>query len=278
MISIVTVCHRSWKPLAGYVDSFLEHHTAGQGATIEFILVENSGDPRTGEIAARLRNAGFVARVVEMPNRGFGAGCNLGAAHAEGNILVFANPDIRFLGSIAALDGFFTRHLWGTVRQIAGNGSEYCLDLFPEHRGLLSEALRVHRYIHRLAPLRRFCYPVGSFFVVNKALCDRAGGFDERFFLYFEEAELSRRLQAIAGPPALNCDVAIWHEGLGTQPSAEFAIGEEARGFATYCAVTGQHDLLRRRARVLRFLGRWSTMAAKRAVLLETAASTETGV
>lgn len=271
MISIVTVCHNSSELLNGYVESFLAHHVAAENPLIEFILVENSGDQSTYDHARRLREAGFAAEVVEMANLGFGAGCNLGVARARGEVLVFANPDIRFLSAIGAIDAFFGAHGWGTVLQRGDGGREYCFDLLPEYRGLLSEGLKVHNYLHRIRALRRLCYPVGSFFIVRKDLFSRAGGFDERFFLYFEEAELSRRLRAIAGSPGLVPTVAIWHKGLGTQPSTDFTLREEVRGFVTYCRITGQPGLLRRRVRVLRLLSRWSAMAGKRADLLDAA-------
>jgi GT2 family glycosyltransferase len=41
-------------------------------------------------------------------------------------------------------------------------------------------------------------YFQGSFMMLQTALCNRVGGFDERFFLYGEDIDLTRRIHAIA--------------------------------------------------------------------------------
>ena len=266
MISIITVCHRSYDLLQDFVGSFLQHHEhAGLTNEIEFVLVENSGDQRITEHANTLSAHGFATRLKMTENRGFGAGCNVGANLAAGDILIFANPDIKFMSHLGSARHFFERHSWGTVRQIGDSKAAYCFDLLPEHRGLLTEALRMHHQLHRFRSLWRFCYPVGSFFVVRKDLFLSVGGFDERFFLYYEEAELSRRLLRVVGPPKLLNEVVIWHKGMGTQPSSNFALEEEVKSFLLYCKIIGLQSIARRRLAVLRILSLVSRTAGVRA-------------
>lgn len=271
VISVITVCHNSKQLLTDYVDSFLGMHRKSSQLGIEFIFVENSQDQGTEEHALKLRSAGLQANVYFMKNNGFGAACNLGAQAATGEVLIFANPDIRFLSDLAGAQESFRHPPWGTVRQVNDHNRVYSFDLLPEYRNLLTEALQIHRFMHALRPLRRFTYPVGSFMFVGKELFQRSGGFNERFFLYFEEAELSRRLVRLAGPASYLEDVSIWHKGLGTQPSRSFTLREEARGFVTYCAVTGQEHLVTKRIATLRRLSPFSETAQTRAKLIETA-------
>lgn len=272
MISIVTVCHNSGDLLPGYVDSFLAHNAALAGSgRVEFIFVENSGDPGTETIAGGLRDKGFAARSVMIENRGFGAGCNAGAELAQGRLLVFANPDIRFLKTVTGVDTSFTGTQWGTIRQERGDNFIYAFDLLPEYRNFATELLRPFRYLHKLPFLARFCYPVGSFMIVPREAFFEVGGFDERFFLYYEEAELSRRLTAKFGPPNYRDGVSILHKGFGTQSNTEFTLHEEARGMVTYCDVTGQPALAEARIRTLKRLSRVSGGAARRIAPLEQA-------
>lgn len=272
MITIVTVCHNSSMLLVDYIGSFLEHHGRPQDReSIEFVFVENSQDDRTEIHARKLRTCGFNSKVVYMENKGFGSGCNVGARASSGDILIFANPDIRFLSNLSETEEDFRQHVWGTVRQLNDENRVYAFDLLPDFRNFLTEVLRVHNFIHILKPLRGFAYPVGSFMFVQKNLFEESGGFDERFFLYFEEAELSRRLLRLAGPATYLEKASIWHKGLGTQPNSRFALEEDARGFVTYCEVTGQDWLIARRIQTMRLLSPLSKTASIRVQMIRAA-------
>lgn len=272
MISIVTVCHNSGRLLPYYVNSFLEHNAAlANVGQVEFVFVENSGDPDTEVVAARLRERGFAVQVAMVENRGFGSGCNAGARLAQGRLLVFANPDIRFLTPIMEIDTVFVGDRWGTIRQVRDDKLVCAFDLLPEYRSLATELLRPFRYLHKLPRLARYCYPVGSFMIVPREAFLTIGGFDERFFLYYEEAELSRRLIARFGPPKYRDGVSILHEGFGTQSSLDFTFREEARGLVTYSHVTEQPALVEARIRTLKRLSPFSETAAARIRCLERA-------
>lgn len=274
MISIITVCHNSAALMPDYIGSFLEHNKAhGDEDRIEFIFVENSGDPGTEAFAAELQGHGFRARAIHVENRGFGAGCNAGAKLAQGQLLVFANPDIRFVSDLTLIQSQFDEHSWGTIRQIDGSGSTRAFDLLPEYRSVFTELARPVRYLHRFPSLYRFCYPVGSFMIMPHGTFGKEGGFDERFFLYYEEAELSRRLHARLGPPKYCSELSVLHEAFGTQSSRDFTFREEARGMVTYSRVTEQPHLAESRLRTLRRLAPLSPTSAKRIPFLRDAIS-----
>lgn len=275
MISIITVAHRSFDLLAFYIDSFLEHNAqlAGLGQ-IEFIFVENSSDERTYAHAARLKTAGFSAHCEMTENRGFGAGCNAGAALAKGNLLAFANPDIRFLSDISPLEAAFGSNGWGGAGQVNSTGRTYAFDLLPEYRNLATDLARVYRHLHKVPALYRYCYPVGSFMMVTRKPFLELGGFDERFFLYFEEAELSRRLHAHLGLPRFVPEVQIQHDAFGTQSSSDFTFEQEAISMVKYSHIIGDPGLAERRARMLRWLTPLTASAAPRARYLKQAIAT----
>ena len=268
MISIVTVCHRSYELLTAYVDSFLVHHK--DGGDIEFVLVENSSDERTEEHAEKLRANGFQAQVTYTANDGFGAGCNRGVELASGDILAFVNPDLEFKTPLSGLPSGLQDTRWGTIRQISGKGQVLAFNLLPERTSMLTELLFIHRYLHNfLGLVGRHVFPAGSFFVCETELFKQVGGFDERFFLYFEEAELARRLHTAAGPPGYCSDIEIYHAGLGTQESSDAALRHELNGLKTYCEVTNQPEVFARRQSILRRLAPLSKGAALRASLME---------
>ncbi|MEL6486493.1 MAG: glycosyltransferase [Pseudomonadota bacterium] len=272
MISIVTVCHRSDALLAKYVETFLGHHTSDEArAHFEFVLVENSGDPATQEHARKLEEHGFSAKFLQTENRGFGAGCNAGAALASGELLAFVNPDIEFEGSLAPLRDFFGTSRWGSVLQTHGKTLTSPLGLRTEHCNLFTDLAMTRRWLHFAPVLHRFAYPSGSFFVVPKADFDAVGGFDERFFLYQEEVELSRRLVARLGAPRICRTVKVLHKAFGSEPSEEFTLRHEAISTVLYGQIIGDPGLAKRRLGSLRMTRRLIPINARRAAHLEQA-------
>jgi len=91
-VSLIVVCHRSSGVLPQCVESF--------GVEAEVVAVEQSEDP---DEVRRVADA-VVDVLLERPNRGYAAGLNAGVAEAGGEVLLLANPDIRFFdGSVGAL-------------------------------------------------------------------------------------------------------------------------------------------------------------------------------
>ncbi|MEQ8771971.1 MAG: hypothetical protein RIC51_03925, partial [Erythrobacter sp.] len=226
---------------------------------------ENSGDTRTGQHADRLREAGFCVTLEYTENHGFGAGCNAGAARASGDLLAFVNPDIEFLAPIGGLEGHFLPDRWGGPRQKSGTKLSAPLTLRPEYRNLLTDIAMTRRWLHLFRPLYRFTYPNGAFFVVPRHAFEEVGGFDERFFLYLEEVELSRRLAEKLGPPSVCHEIEVRHEGGATMPGRNEMLAYEARSVVLYARIIGDGDLPARRLRTLRATGRLSPFNARRA-------------
>ncbi|WP_375426907.1 glycosyltransferase [uncultured Sphingomonas sp.] len=264
-LSVVTVSHRSDRQLPRYVDSFLDSRSGRGGAEIEFVVVENSGHGDADAMLDPLRRAGFPVTFLQVDNRGFGAGCNVGAARASGRTLIFANPDLAFIDALDAIDARADDRTWGTVTQEDSEGRAYAFDILPEYKTVLGELQgRYRSFTPADAVWRDRLYPVGSFFIVAKSLFRAAGGFDERFFMYHEEAELSRRLHRLAGPPTLFEEMRVFHEAFGSETSRDATLRREARGLLTYAAITGERRILRTRALTQALMSPLSSGARRR--------------
>lgn len=273
-ISLITVCHKSGEKITTYIKSFLEHHTSKKDrATYQFVFIENSGDVHFKDAIQPLTDSGFEVVVFNSENEGFGRGCNKGVEMATGDLLLFANPDIRFVCNLGTLQDSFKHIAWGTIRQVTPKGSVYSIDLLPEYKGLLFEIFKLHRLVNRYPDFfLRHSYVVGSFMILSKELFHRSGGFDKEFFLYHEEAEFARRLQALSGPPLLCQAASVFHEGFGSHSSRDEILKHEAKGFLTYCHVTRQPALIYKQLRTLRILGLLSSISKKRYQILHDAA------
>ncbi len=139
-------------------------------------------------------------RLVRAPaNRGFGAGCNLGARHARGKYLVFLNPDTRVApGWLDALLAPLSDPQVALVTpcilrmdnpcriNAAGNEVHPTGLAFCRGAGMFSDAFPVPEDVAAIS---------GAAFSVRREVWDALGGMDETFFLYVEDTDLSWRAQ-----------------------------------------------------------------------------------
>jgi N-acetylglucosaminyl-diphospho-decaprenol L-rhamnosyltransferase len=173
----------------------------------EVIVVDQASADHSATIAKDLRPH---AKVIHAGgNRGFGAGCNLGAANATRPITAFLNPDASFADDAAdqlAAAAAETNSMVGpTILDSSGvaitkarrwsSTTTDILDLVVPHRFLPE---RWQRDIPAGSDVYRtggeVAYIQGACMVIPTALFWGVGGFDERYFLYSEEETLATKL------------------------------------------------------------------------------------
>jgi GT2 family glycosyltransferase len=185
----------------------------------EVLIIDNdSGDGSFAEISAQAEARGWIAggrlRVLQSGrNGGFGAGCNIGlnTAFMDGSLPDFyyllnsdAEPDpgaLRILRDFL-LDspgaGMAGSHVRGT------DGADHCTAFrFPSAAGEFEMAARtgfISRLLkHAVVPIgipqsaTQVDWTAGASLMIRREMLDAVGGFDETFFLYFEETELCHR-------------------------------------------------------------------------------------
>lgn len=170
----------------------------------EVIVVDNSPGDGTGDW---LRRAYPTVTVVESPaNLGFASGSNLGAQRASGELLFFLNPDTELwpgaIASLVAEAGSRPRALI-TAKLMNPDGSVNACGLELHYTGLatcrgLGDDSAAYPGLHRVALLS------GAAFVIAREVFNELGGFDDAYFMYFEDVDLSLRAR-LAGL-ALFCD------------------------------------------------------------------------
>jgi hypothetical protein len=62
---------------------------------------------------------------------------------------------------------------------------------------------------------------MGAFMFMRKSLFEKIGYFDERFFVYYEETDFSKRLAEIGGKSFFNANIKVIHSGEGTTGSVK---------------------------------------------------------
>lgn len=156
-------------------------------------------------------------------NRGFGAGCNAGATTAGSlgaTSLILLNPDARLTpGSLLQLQERVEQNQNLVVSPVIRrpdhtmwfDGAD--LDL----RNGSTQATR-KRTRHSEAHLRAWIS--GACLAVSTDLWDRVGGFDEDYFLYWEDIDWSWRAAALGARLEVDSQAEAIHEEGGTQGKA----------------------------------------------------------
>lgn len=164
---------------------------------LEIIVVENgSGD----DSFERLTAAGTAAHIVRAPgNLGFAGGSNFGVRHSTGEYVAFLNNDARpDPGWIAAaVEAFESSPRIGAVASRVLDWDGDLVDFVDA--GLTWYGMGYKPYTGEKPPpseslARDVLFGTGSAMFVRRAAFDALGGFDEGYFMFFEDVDLGWRL------------------------------------------------------------------------------------
>lgn len=178
---------------------------------MEILVCDNhSSDESIGWIRNIFGKNPRVKILETRENSGYGQGNNFAIRRAEGTFLLIVNPDntlekdaaekmVRAMErdqSIGILSPKLV-HPDGTIRDSA-RSFPTLTDLFIKRTTLKNIfSKRMRKYLqHDEDPtrVRETDWVAGACFVMRKDLYEKLGGFDKRFFLFFEDTDLCRRV------------------------------------------------------------------------------------
>jgi GT2 family glycosyltransferase len=211
-VSVLIVNYRVYEELDGCLGALATQ----QDGRLETIVVDNESDPaRLPDMATRHPQTRFLPR---PDNLGFGAGINEAARHASADLLLIVNPDARItaMGVHAVAD-----YLDSNADVVAVGPTVVFPDMRPQPTGrrfpsaltglfgrqsLLTRLWPGNPVSRRDLPSREATdAPIEVDWITGTCMLVRArafrdvGGFDERFFLYWEDADLCQRLRQRGG-------------------------------------------------------------------------------
>ena len=239
--SIVIVSYYNIPMVVECIESIIKYNDIYN--SLEIIVSDNSPDH---SVAKYLKNNYKNIKCVENPiNGGFGYGNNRGVELAQGKYILFLNPDTIFVEPILrfAIDKFennpnlFLFGLKLVTREGEDNLSYMLLDCFSIFDHIFQNICWKRNHF-----IPRKMYTSGANIFIRKDVFDQLGGFDEKFFMYYEESDLLRRL-LLKYPEAYNSyfmeHVIIHLEGGTTKntnhENAEKAFEREIESLRYYC-------------------------------------------
>ena len=225
MIDVVIVNWNAGLQLKACVESVSEF---GAGLVGQIIVVDNGSTDHSMQL---IENVPLVHSVLLAENAGFARGCNQGALHATSPYILFLNPDAAIYADtlpsvIACMEssehrdtGICGVRLLDEQGHVARSCSRY-----PSALRCAAQSLGLDKFAPRLGSAmtewdhlqnRYVDQVIGAFFLVRRDLFIQLDGFDERFFVYYEEVDFAYRAAKAGFRSYYLNDTSAFHLGGG---------------------------------------------------------------
>jgi len=220
IISIIIVNYKSWNKLRQCLEAINTINDID--FELETIVVDNaSNDSQLSSFQKDFPNCTFIEN---SGNNGFANGCNLGAKNAKGNYLLFLNPD-AFLNKEALVnmyEYYIQNNNVGIVSclQKHNSGYEKSVRFFPRFQTLFGifrsiNKKSLHKNIQETETVLFPDWVSGAAVFISKDWLQKVGFWNEDFWMYYEDVDLSKKVTDAGGEVVLlkNCQIIHNHGG-----------------------------------------------------------------
>ena len=226
LLSVIIVTYRSW----GCLNTCLDHLTLIDSDAFRLDVVVVDNDVFSDALATCKTRFTKVKFVSNTGNNGFSNGCNLGANHAKGNYFLFINPDtiVNKEALIAMLQHAIDNPNSGIVscREKNDSGKQAKeMRFFPELKTLFGVFRSLYRCLNRKSLHSKFevdkkiVHPdwvSGSVMLMSRRWFQKLKGWNENYWMYYEDIDLCHRVTINGGVISLLRDVHILHNHGGS--------------------------------------------------------------
>jgi GT2 family glycosyltransferase len=185
----------------------------------EVLVVDNASSDGTPQLAAERHPQALL--LLNSQNIGFGRACNQGARAANGELLVFLNPDVIVTPDWLSI---LARHM----AEQPDAGIICPQTRYPDDQ---------HSNVQTLSPLPGTADTAavpGCAMLVRRAAWRQLGGFDERYFLYWEDTDLCWRAWLLGWRVVEDFEAYVYHEHGGSAGSQRWDSESIKNGLRTY--------------------------------------------
>ena len=201
-LSIVIVNYKTWDKLAFCLDSILKQIEI----EIQVIVVDNNSNDNKFFVFQQKYK--WVTWIENSKNYGFAKACNIGIENAISKWYLFLNPDtILEPKSIHSLINYCnekTEHRIIGIKQLnenKKNSNSYGLFLnFWSLSGLIRTLIRLKKGSYKSINSKEIANPdwiSGSFIMIRKKDFELINGWDESYWMYYEDMDLCKRAKKI---------------------------------------------------------------------------------
>lgn len=201
-LSIVIVNYKTWDKLAFCLDSILKQIEI----EIQVIVVDNNSNDNKFFVFQQKYK--WVTWIENSKNYGFAKACNIGIENAKSKWYLFLNPDtILEPKSIHSLINYCnekTEHRIIGIKQLnenKKNSNSYGLFLnFWSLSGLIRPLIRLKKGSYKSINSKEIANPdwiSGSFIMIRKEDFELINGWDESYWMYYEDMDLCKRAKKI---------------------------------------------------------------------------------
>ena len=202
-ISVVIVTYNSSYIIA---DCLTELIKAIPRQTSEVIVVDNASTDRTLEMVEGFK--GHLKKIItSAENAGFAGGVNQGISESQGGYVLLMNPDLMInshcvKGMMDFLSGHEKVGAVGVKLNYSNGTRQPSCRRYPILRGVLANRIRLLRKIFGESLLKHYLmedannqapeeveWIIGACMMFRRKALEEVGLFDEKFFLYFEDAD-----------------------------------------------------------------------------------------
>lgn len=191
----------------------------------EIIVVDNASTD--GSAALIAEKFPTIQLIRKAENYGFGTGNNIGVKQAKGKFLFFLNTDTLLISDVLShlvvlmekhpkvgIIGTKLLNSDGTLQlsvaaEISIIGEYQTLKQLKQYTALNKRAAIEQKF----AQAQTVNIVIGAAFFMRRSLFETLGGFDEAFFMYFEESDLCQRSRDCGWQILYTPDVSIIHLG-----------------------------------------------------------------
>ncbi|OUW76232.1 MAG: hypothetical protein CBD72_04465 [Flavobacteriaceae bacterium TMED212] len=201
-ISIIIVNYKSWSVLEKCIESISSQNIRNN----EIIIVDNNSNDNTVKDFKIKYNK--YKWIINNKNLGFSKACNLGAKAAKYEHYIFLNPDTELgINCLIQLKSKIINYPNSiiSISQLDSSGNI----TFPYGKflsiktfnGIIRFMFRFLKFESRLKdhkkPLLRPDWVSGSFLSIDKKNFNKLGGWDEDYWMYYEDMDLCKRARNI---------------------------------------------------------------------------------
>ena len=172
-VTIILVSHKSKNLVLNFIKNFYTKY--------KILIIDNSKDIDLKNILEK-KYPEITIRIIE--NNGYASAINYGSKLVKTNYFLISNPDIEGLTSIN-IDKFL---------DVAKNLNDNFSLLGPRYIGADKKS---HIQSNPKIEIAEMKFISGACMFFKKEIFDKLGGFDENFFLYFEESDFCLRAHKI---------------------------------------------------------------------------------